>query len=212
MGEHVNTNDMYAGDEKLGRLKTAVNGEVSREVCRLQEEAKQEKDAILNLANEEMMQAAFTKMQDNIKKLSGKYTRIVAKMKMESRQQAFLKREELAEQLFHNVSDKLQSFTQSSDYKQYLIDSIAGENISEDVELFLRPADMKFQSVLQKSIGKSIICKEDPSIRLGGLSVYFPLHNKLVDKTLDTCLKEQQEIFRQKNYLSFRESEKREEK
>lgn len=188
---------------KMDRFVEAVNKEVKKEVDAILRDAEASKREILADAGDEVIQTAFQEMQHDVKKMAMKYEKMVAKAELDSKKSVLHKKGLLTRQVMENVRGKLKDFTESEGYFNYLVQCLEGASLTGDAVLILRPEDMRFAEQLQKKAGVSCECKEDESITLGGLSIYYPQKGTLLERTLDSRLEEQREIFNRKNCFSL---------
>lgn len=190
---------MDADTEKLERFVRAVNSEVDKVINGIIGEAVAVRDEMIQSAKDESLTTAYNIIQDNIKKVSSKYLKIVAKTELDSKKEILLKREALAQQVFENIKEKLLAFRETPSYAGYLAGLVRSENIAEKAVIFLRGADMKFSDEIQKAVGVPVEFQVDPTIKIGGLSVLYSDRGIIADKTMDLALSEQREIFNGKN-------------
>lgn len=193
---------LYTDSEKLDRFVKAVNSEVDKEIAKIISEADASKKEIIDFANDEALGAAYNLIQESIKKVSSKYVKIVAKAELECKKDILIKRENLTKSVFDNIKECLVTFREKPQYLKYLISLAKTEKITENVTICLRSDDMKYSDDIQKALEIPVQFTEDSTIKLGGLSILYPEQGVMIDKTIDTALSEQREIFNGKNCFS----------
>lgn len=148
----------------------------------------------------------YTKAKSaEIKLATGK---LISENAAECRKAVFERRSEIANKTLSAVSEKLRVFTNSEEYKNFLLNS--AENIlnafgSGNVTLLLRPEDMKFSSLLlEKFPGISV--SKDSTIKIGGVKGINSIVTLLIDDSLDSRLANQKKWFEENSelYISMR--------
>ena len=195
--EQLNTDS-----EKLERFVKAVNSEIDKTINGIISEAEASKKEIIDVANVESFNLANDKINDNIKKVESKYVRIVAKAELDSKKDVLIKRDTLTQKVFENVIQSLVKFREKPQYLKYLISLAKSEKITDDIIICLSESDMKYSSDIKKELGISCEFQADPTIKLGGLSLFNKEQGSLIDKTIDLALSEQREFFNGKNCFS----------
>ena len=195
---------MSIESEKLERFSQAVDEEVDSQIQQIIDEAEASKKDILEKANDSSLYIAYDKIKEEIKSITSKYLKIVSKAELDSKRDILLYREEISKSVIENVKSRLIDFTASAEYKNYLI-KVAKSEISnsagEEVIIYLSAGDMKYENDLCNSLGGNISVKNKNNIKIGGLSVYFKNSNILTDKTFDSALQEQKDLFNNSSSL-----------
>ncbi len=188
--------------EKLERFIHAVDAEVDKEVNRIIGEGEASREEILKDAKEESLNIAYQTLQDSIKKIYAKYVKIVAKAELDAKRDVLTKRGELIDLVFENVKNLIKEFTQTPQYAKFLAKLAKEQNIVPGAQICLRPQDMKYVGEIQEALGIQVEFKEDSSIKLGGICIFYPEKSFLLDKTIDLALANQKEAFIEKNCFS----------
>ncbi len=152
------------------------------------------KDAI----HEERM-AAFDKAQAYYEKESARIraeaSREVSRFLMEGKRKVYLRRQEIAEEVFGKVREKISSFTQSEEYPdhmKYLLQE-ALQNLDDgvtEIVLRLRKEDLKLGPMLTEAAAPLNVEVQEGGFYLGGLSVRCPQRKIRIDCTFDQQLKD----------------------
>lgn len=152
----------------------------------------------------------YTKARSaEIKRETGKR---ISENAAECRKAVFNKRNEIAQKTLGAVSEKLKAFTESEEYKAFLLNS--AKNILEafgsgSVTLLLSPEDMKFAALLCENFA-GISVSEDSTIKIGGVKGINSTVTLLIDDTLDSRLANQKKWFEENSGLYIRWNEKNE--
>lgn len=173
-----------------------------------------EKKAKLDAETRDILAGERRQLELAAKKSADEYYRVrSARVKLEAgrrisdtsaeyRQQVFARRGEIERQVLSGVAERLKKFTESGDYKAFLLGSakrIAAE-FDGSFTLLMRPEDMKYQAALLAEFPSAEV-KEDASIAIGGLKGRSDGQSLLVDDTLDNRLKQQTKWFEENSGL-----------
>ena len=197
------TQHLEVNPVQMEKFLHAVNSEMDKEVDEIIAEAQNAKNELISIANDEALQLAYDRIKENVKLLSAKYFKLVAKAELDSKKEVLIHREELIKNLFKNVEDEISEFRKSSAYVDFLKKQVKESNIENGAIILLNPEDMKYKDNLTKELPSDCLIKEDLSIKYGGVSILYPSLNIVIDKTIDNSLKEERAEFNRKNCFSL---------
>ena len=106
------------------------------------------------------------------------------------------KQQELREELFVEVKNKLEAFMSSPEYLVWLEEkirealTIAGE---DEVQIYLTPADTSLLETLAARCGTPLLVSQTPF--MGGVRAVIPAKNILIDHTFKTLYENEKEEF-----------------
>ena len=117
---------------------------------------------------------------------------------LKSQGELFKLRDNMVKEIFEDVKTKLISFTETTDYKSYLI-KLAKE-ISQHFEnynstLYVNSKDFKFKDDITVLFNKDVTIEIDDTITIGGIKGYCKELKQLADNTLDSKLIEEKNNF-----------------
>jgi len=194
-------------NEKLERFSKAVEEEVDSQIQKIIAEAEASKSELVEKANDESLNVAYEKIKEEIKMNTAKNLKAVSKAELDSKREILMHRDNLSNKVFENVKSKLINFTNSQEYKDYLIkllkEELSGNSIESELIIYLSKKDMQYADDLKKLFGDKISCIEKNNIKLGGLCILYSNCNQLIDKTLDSDLLEQKELFNNSSSLKL---------
>lgn len=126
----------------------------------------------------------------------------------ECRKEVFGRRNEISLRIRSAVAEKLNEFTASPEYKEFLKKSVASvvEFLGEgNITLLFRPEDKAAGEEICKNFF-NVSVSEDPSIRIGGIKGINSIVTMLVDDTLDSRLEGCKRWFEENSglYISMR--------
>ena len=191
---------MDMNNEKLQRFIDAVNDETERKVSEMLGEAETEKKAILSEAEKESDEFADRYFSTGSKKNGNRYVRDISRAELEMKKEILRRREELTDEVFSVVKERLISYRNDPKYVDMLIKNLLLLRITDGAEVFLAPEDMKFADTLKKAIrSENVVFSPDENIKFGGISVYNKESGTISDKTFDMAVEEQRRLFANRN-------------
>lgn len=194
---------MDMNNEKLQRFIDAVNDETERKVSEMLGEAENEKKAILSEAERESEEFADRYFSTGSKKNGNRYVRDISRAELDMKKEVLRRREELTDEIFDAVKERLISYRSDPKYVDLLIKDLLLLRISDGAEVFLSPEDMKYADTLKKAIrSENVVFLPDEKIKLGGVSVYNKDSGTISDKTFDMAVEEQRRLFANSNYFA----------
>ena len=147
-------------------------------------------------AESEIMQDVNNMIQKEIINMKNKIAVEVSHKEMDERKQVSQRRLEIIKEIFEGSRKKLTSFTFSQEYSETIksyAQKIASVLTSQDVQIFIKPADEKYTDLIQKAFGKACKILTTDDILIGGIRGYSPSHGLIVDETLDAKLDAQED-------------------
>ena len=194
---------LEASSKKMEKFCDAVNCEIKSKVNCIIDEAEKSKGELLNQANDAALQLAYDRIKENVKQISAKYFKLVAKAELDSKKEVLKYREQLIVSLFKSVEERISEFRNTAAYEEFLKNRLKACEVKAGAVIFLNPCDMKYSKALSKLIPKGCEIKEDTSFKSGGFSVFYPDENIMIDKTIDSAIKEGRAEFNCKNCFSL---------
>ena len=186
--------------EKLQRFIDAVNDETERKVSEMLGEAEDEKKTILSEAERESDEFADRYFSTGNKKNGNRYVRDISRAELAMKKEVLRRREELTDEIFSVVKDRLISYHNDPKYVDMLIKNLLLLRVSDGAEIFLAPEDMKYADTLKKAIrSENVVFSPDENIKFGGVSVYNKDSGTISDKTFDMAVEEQRRLFANSN-------------
>jgi len=158
-------------------------------------DAENEKEKIIEKANDESLRKAYDDIQGSARKTESKYALITAKKELEIRQNILRHRMEVTDRIFDNVVGKINVFRSTEKYPVYLSKLLSEIELSDGMIVYLSADDMKYKDTLGKDAGAKISFEADKLIKLGGLSVFIPEKSVIIDKTIDSAFNDEKKAF-----------------
>jgi vacuolar-type H+-ATPase subunit E/Vma4 len=189
-------------DTKLARFIGAVNDEIDDKVAVIMKNAEDEREKIISEAEEEAENAATKLYDTSLKRIQNKFTRETSQSEFAGKREILIHREKLTEQLFDEVGKRLQTVRNSPEYIDILLKKLLVTTTENGAEILLAPDDMKYVDTLKKAIKKEVTFKAEETIEKGGFSVFNKSAGTIIDKTFDSALEEQKQMFINRNYFA----------
>lgn len=181
--------------ERLAKFKQAIFSDVEAKVATISDQVEELRRASLQEAEDQELQHAYETIQQSVQQIKQDIRRDIAKMELTAKQDVLRQREQYKQQIFKHVAEKLQEYVKTNTYREYLtstLSKVIEDYGSESVEIFVAPFD---EWLAERSERGSYPITVDRTIQLGGLYLVDSAAGILVDETLDTKLKDQNEYF-----------------
>lgn len=147
--------------------------------------------------------AEYTKT--HLEKINSKILREIAHREQDVKREILKLRQEITEKVFAEACQRLLDFTETEEYLPFLlkqVEKVKSLFQTDDVVFVMRKADEGFQPAIRESFGKPCTFQIDTNIHIGGLRVKSDSLGKMVDQSLDSLLKDQEEWFEIQSGLS----------
>lgn len=123
------------------------------------------------------------------------------------RQQIFIKREEIKNEVFALAEEKLAEFTKTPEYKDFLINSVneIKQNLAgtdKVITVYIRECDLTYKSDIEQAFSFPCDFQTDGTIKIGGIRAKFS--KIILDDTLDSRLFAQTDWFEENSGLDIK--------
>ncbi len=139
-------------------------------------------------AEDEILNDIYQQIQSNINNIKNDARRKISEKTAQSRCELLKRREEITKQVFDSVKAKLENFTESAEYTEFL-KKILADFEKKSAVIYCRKCDID----KIKELGFDKVT-EDDSIKIGG-AVIEKNQSVRINQTLDVRLEEQYENF-----------------
>lgn len=192
---------MASVDEKLAAFSTMVIEMANKQSEERKEKLSEAIDASVEKAEKDFSRNAKEDMEKEVLKRQRENNEKILKLEAELKRKLLLKREGIIGEIFNNVSEKVELFTESDDYKAWLkskADMAVGEIGDGEYTICIMKKDEKYKSLFENIPNSKVILSDENFI--GGVKVF--LKNKCVDYSLKTIMEQEQGKFLQNTDLS----------
>ena len=180
--------------QKLIHFTDNVLKAASRESQELDQQLEEQRKAALEEARKAALDSAKNYYVREAAKLKAEAGREVSKHLMDGKRQVYLRRTQVAQEVFDQVRQKVDAFTASDAYPEHLKKLLARamERLDgvDEIYLRLRQEDLPLGPMLAESVAPVKVKYEGGKIQVGGLAVRCPQLGIRVDCSFDTELEE----------------------
>ena len=193
-------------EDKLAVFSNVVLAEAEKQKEKLVKESEMKKKKAIENKENEYLEDAYAEIQRAVSKYSKESNERVLKFEMGLKKNLLLRREEIIDEVFKAVEDKLSAFTQTDEYKIWLEKKI--EKACKEVgrgkkNVFVSEKDLKYKADLESKIDMIDVAKCDDEDIIGGATVYNVDRKVFADYTLKQLLDEQRHLFLQTSGLTI---------
>lgn len=179
-------------NQKLERFASAILAEATAETDRTLAELAQQRDAAYASGEDKVLAEAYRYIHGEVGRIKTETGRMVSRHMMEDKRALYLRRDEIAAQVFARVRARIAAYTAQDEYprrmRSILTDALAALPGCREARLYLRAADAALGATLTHPDVKLEVREGD--FLLGGLILEAPHLGKRVDATFDSTLED----------------------
>ena len=189
---------------KIDRFVEAIMKESEKKRELIEQETQQYINDEISKCEAQLKRESYTFMQKRSSAIREDIGREIAEKQLEGRKSLFRRRTEKTEDECSKAALRLTAFTQTPEYKDFLVRSAKklSELFKNDVVLYARPADVKLAQAVAGSVFSDYEIKEDDSISIGGFKASDKNKKIIADDTLDIRLESQRGWFAENSGLN----------
>lgn len=191
--------------EKTSNFLKAIEKYADEQKHKIESEVEAFKREELKKAEDEGLKDAYALIQKEIAACKTKILSDLAKREAQNKKVLFERREEIKTQVFEKAAEKLHSFTKTADYDNLLKNSAKamaeafGDN---PCTLYVKEDDKEKATALTPVFNGKTTIVVDSKILIGGLHSNCEALGIVMDDTLDTKLKDQNQWFLENSKLA----------
>ena len=178
-------------NQKLDRFTAKILAEAADESKRALAEVKRRRELRLQEAEDAALKEAYEYIHGEVARIQSEAGRGVSRHMLENKRALYLRRTEMAQEVFALVRAKIAAFTRTPAYGQRLTALLAEvlEQLSgaEEVLVTLRGDDLSFREALAASAPQIRLTFREGDFRLGGLIAESPDLGLRVDSSFDSA-------------------------
>ena len=178
-------------NQKLDRFTAKILAEAADESKRALAEVKRRRELRLQEAEDAALKEAYEYIYGEVARIQSEAGRGVSRHMLENKRALYLRRTEMAQEVFALVRAKIAAFTRTTAYGQRLTALLAEalEQLSgaEEVLVTLRGDDLSFREALAASAPQVRLTFREGDFRLGGLIAESPDLGLRVDSSFDSA-------------------------
>lgn len=189
---------MHSMDEKLDRFADTIYKKATHEKEDILKRVQHQKDKMLHEKEMECLGKAYESIQNGIRGIDKEKNEIVSRAIMDGKRRLLRHREEITDEVFGRVKEKIRAYTKTEEYKQRLFDMIktnldmVGEG---DVAVYIDASDEQYLDELNAQFDNKVKLQEGEEEILGGCIIINHSNNRYLGETLMEKLIDQREAF-----------------
>ena len=187
--------------EKLLKFKQAVFSDIDTKISEIQKETEKLKQDSLAQTEDEQLNDAYHYIQSNVAKIKAEFKLKIAQAELSAKQDVLLQREIYRKSILENVQKRLEEFTKTAVYKDYLIkkleDILTSYPIDQSVILYKQEDSWLPEEIKKRFNTENCTFQSSSLIKIGGFSIRNELNGYVIDETLESKLQEQIPYFNQ---------------
>jgi len=167
------------------------------EIKKIQKEIENIKNKNIKELEETARNNAEITVSQEVKSMDSEHAIALSRMADDNQRKLMKKRQDLINNLFVEIRERIVGYTESDDYKAKIKEKITllGNQYHSDGILRLADKDMSMGDELSKSFSGHIMVESDESIKIGGFILEFQQDRIVIDETYDARLREEREMF-----------------
>lgn len=176
---------MPSTNRKLDQFIATILSDANAESTEIQKEINTRRNAFLEKTETDLLNEMYNYVRTKSSEARTDTGRRISKATMENKRTLFNYRASIAKNVFNDVKARIQAYVQTSEYVLSLAKLAAfatAELHCPDIQILLRPDDMKYSEILAAQTPAEYIPGE---IDLGGLIAKSPSKNLRIDLTYD---------------------------
>ena len=181
-------------DEKLMHFTQVLMEEAGAETRAVEEEIRTARESARAKAEDQVLREAYQYIKSEVARLRKDSGRRISRQMQDNKRQLYLRREEMAQEVFTLVRSRLADYVTTPAYQEKLLSLFreASARLGQVTRLtvFLRPEDRACAARMDEACGTVYLTVEDGPFVLGGLVVESDERALRIDATFDTALEE----------------------
>jgi vacuolar-type H+-ATPase subunit E/Vma4 len=197
---------MGTQEQRLNVFLDCINESARKAVENIMSEADEYEEKELEKAKQEAAQKGWEYIKYESEKLKSLSNRRISEANISMKKQIMEQRNQIADSVFGKVSEKLTAFTQTDEYKDFLLKSVhktAAFYEGKAFTVMLKESDLKYRDFLIKSVDNLSSVEPDKSIHIGGCRAKSEGSNAELDDTLDSRLESEKSWFYENSQLTL---------
>ncbi|MGI5928689.1 V-type ATP synthase subunit E [Pseudoflavonifractor sp.] len=182
-------------NKKLDHFTSTLLAEATAETDRVLGEVKAQHDASYSAAEDKILAETYHYIRTEVSRIRSEEGRKVSRHMLDNKKALYLRREEIAREVFEAVRDRIVAYSATPEYRKRLtevarqtVDTLKGAG---DIVICLRPEDMDQSDAIAAALdGVKVEFKADNRILMGGLTASSPSLGRRVDATFGTAMEE----------------------
>ena len=181
-------------NQKLDHFTATILAEATAETERTLADLKEKRSEAFSAAEDQILAETYHYIRTEVARVKSEAGRQVSRRMLDAKRELFLRRGQIADEVFELVRQKIVAYTGGGAYPLRLKDLFlaAVESLKEgdDIRVYLRRADMAQADALAAALPGMTLTFREGTFLLGGLVAESPSLGRRVDSTFDSALAE----------------------
>lgn len=159
-------------EKKITLFSKQILNEAENQKNKTAAKINEKKNSAIEKKEIELLSDAYEDIQKAVAKYSKENNERILKVEMELKKDIIKKREEIIAEIFNKAKTRLEEFTSSAGYKDWLIEQAKKAFAETDGgEIRIMPRDMKFKEDIEKEIPGCTVAETENNDIIGGVIV-----------------------------------------
>lgn len=198
----------YFNEDKIfSYFEEEIRNSSLKDIQSLKKEIKEIKENELKKIHNEVKQQIDLTLKIELKDLNNQRSMEISKISNEYKLKLMKVRENLLEQVFSSVKEKLNNFTNSNDYVELMKEKVKNVNqefANEKVIFKINKDDKRIRKIIESNFLFEYDIEVVPEIYIGGFEACTIEKGLEIDETIDTKLNEKKQWFYSNSKLFIR--------
>jgi len=190
-------------EEKLEQFTATVMREAAEKRKKIYEQIENERKQLLEQNELEVLEQAYIQIQNSIRDILKEKNEKISKVLLDNKRRLLQKREQIVEEVFQSITDKVKNFVQSPDYYDFLINNIIeGCNTvgSGDLVIYINKSDLPLKEKIAEQIrlklgNDNFSIEEEKHDMIGGAKIFNKTKNLFINNSLSEKIQYEKEHF-----------------
>ena len=185
-------------ENKLNKFTSAVLKDAQEQRNSILAEIEEYRKAQMEKAEEDILHEAYIMIQNEISVIKNQHSRKISLAELEGRRKLLKQREDIADKVFKETSEKILGYTQTENYLSGLCEGIKKSSLllpEGEIVIQVKPDDLKHADRLKAACDRPCSVEENINIDLGGYILVNRVKGIVIDETLDLKLSSQKDWF-----------------
>ncbi len=179
-------------NQKLDRFTAAILAEATAEKSRTVSQMTRRRKETLAAAEDQILRESYNYIHDQVSRIKAEAGRRVSSRMLDNKRSVYLRRDQIAHEVFDAVREKIAVYTASEAYgrrlRELMVEASGRLSGAEDMRVYLRPGDMHYAADLSDAVPEVHLSFLEGEFQLGGLIVESPSLGLRCDSSFDSAL------------------------
>lgn len=176
-------------EAKLREFEKVIYSDANKKADEIIAEAKKSANCILSKAKIDAKKYKEEALNSGAKSADKKSSVLVSAAAFNSKKELLIERTKLVSGMFDKIASRLLEFTNTDEYREYLVNAVNSAKISKGEKIILEVSDRDKE--LAKKLFSEYEVNAVSNIKIGGVRIIKTGLGVMIDKTFDEAIKEE---------------------